>query len=94
MIHSIQIDLQSAVRNRCQQDRDHQPQKFISIEFSKTAGFSDRIKQASAGDDEKKRHHPPGGKNVPDLYPDKGMDILDMPIFQIKESGAVIQKND
>ena len=80
------------MRDRGEQDRDHQPQKLINIESHPTAGFPDSIKQACAGDDEKERHHPAGGKNVPDLYPDKSVDILNMPIFQIKKSAAVINE--
>ena len=81
------------MRDRGEQDRDHQPQKLIHIESRPTAGFPDSIKQARAGDDEKERHHPPGGKNVPDFHPDISVDILDMPIAKVKESGAVIKKN-
>ena len=82
------------MRDRGEQDRDHQPQKLINIESHPTAGFPDSIKQACAGDDEKERHHPTGGKYVPYLHPNKGMDIFHMPIAQIKESGAVIKKNE
>ena len=94
MSQSLQIYLQCAVRDRGQQDRDHEPQKLIHIEFRPTAGFADRIKQACARDDEKERHHPPGGEHVPCLHPNKGMDILNMPVAQIKESGAMIKKNE
>jgi hypothetical protein len=52
------------------------------------------MEQTRTGDDEKKRHHPAGGKNVPYLHPDKGVDILNMPITQIKKSAAVINKYD
>jgi hypothetical protein len=68
------------MRDRGEQDRDHQPQKLINIEFPPTGGFPEGIKQARAGDDEKERHHPPGGKNIPDFHPDVSVDILDMPI--------------
>ena len=91
---SLQIYLQCAMRDRGEQDRDHQPQKLINIESRPTAGFPDSIKQARAGDDEKERHHPSGGKHVPYLHPNKGLDIFNMPVAQIKESGTVINKND
>jgi hypothetical protein len=91
---SLQIYLQNAVGDRGEQDRDHQSQKLINIEFPPIGGFPDRIKQARAGDDEKEWHHPSGGKNVPEFHPDVGIDILNIPIAQIEESGAVIKKND
>ena len=94
MSQSLQIYLQSAMCDRGEQDRDHQPQKLINIESRPTAGFTDSIKQARTGDDEKERHHPPGGKNVPDFHPNVSIVILKMPITYIKESGAVIKKND
>ena len=94
MCQSFQVYLQGAVCDRRQKDRDHQPQKLINIESLPSAGFSDSIKQARAGDDEKERHHPPGGKNVPDFHPDVSIDILNMPIAKSKKLGAVIQKND
>ena len=80
MSQSLQIYLQSAMRDRGEQNRDHQPQKLINVESRPTAGFTDSIKQARAGDDEKERHHPPSGKNVPDFHPDVGIDIFNMPI--------------
>jgi hypothetical protein len=42
----------------------------------------------------KKRHHPTGGKDVPYLHPDKCIDIFNVPVAQIEESGTVIEKND
>jgi hypothetical protein len=80
--------------DRGEQDRDHQPQKLINIESPPTAGFPDGIKQARAGDDEKKWHHPSGGKYIPDFHPDVSIDILNIPIAQIKEASAVIKKNN
>ena len=80
MTQPLQIYLQSAMRDRGKQDRDHQPQKLINIESPPIGGFPNSIKQARAGDDEKERHHPPGGKNVPDFHPDVSIDILNMPI--------------
>lgn len=94
MCESLQVYLQGAVRDRCDQDRNHQPHKLINIESGPAAGFCDGMEQTRTGDDEKKRHHPAGGKNVPYLYPDKSVDILNMPITQIKKSAAVINKYD
>lgn len=86
--------MQGAVRDRREQNRNHQSQKLIDIESRPTAGFPDCIEQTRTGDDEKERHHPSGGKNVPYLHPDKGIDILNMPIAQIEESCTVINEND
>jgi hypothetical protein len=86
--------LQGAVRDRRKKNRNHQSQKLIVVESRPTTGFPDCIEQACAGDDEKERHHPSGGKNIPYLHPDKGIDILDMKITQIKESCTVVNKND
>ena len=61
----LQVDLQGGVGDRADDERNHQSQKLINIEFSPTVGFPDGIKQARTGDDEKERHHPPGGKDVP-----------------------------
>ena len=94
MCQSFQVYHQGAVCDRREKDRDHQPQKLIDIESRPTAGFLDSIKQARAGDDEKERHHPPGGKNVPDFHPDVSIDILNMPITCIKESGTVVKENN
>jgi hypothetical protein len=82
------------VGDRADDEWNHQPQKLIDVEFSPLGRFADGIKQARAGDDEKERHHPPGSKNVPEFHPDVSIDILYMPIAQIKKSGAVIKKND
>jgi len=82
------------VRDRRKQDRNHQSEKLINIESSPTTGFSDCIEQARTGDDEKKRHHPTGGKYVPHLHPDISINILNVPVAQVKESGTVIKKND
>ena len=81
------------MRYRCDQDRNHQSHKLINIESGPAAGFCDGMEQTPTGDDEKKRHHPAGGKNIPYLYPDKRVDILNMPIAQIEKSSAVIKKN-
>ena len=82
------------MRDRGEQDRDHQSQKLIYVKSPPTAGFADSIKQARAGYDEKERHYPSGGKNIPHFHPNVSIDILNMPIAHIKESGAVIKKYD
>ena len=91
---SLQVNLQGAVGDRADDERNHQPQKLINIKFSPLGRFADGIKKARTGDDKKERHHPPGGENVPELHPDVCIDIFHMPVAQIKKSGAVIQKND
>ena len=82
------------MRDRCDQHRNHQSRKLINIESGPAAGFCDGMEQTRTGDDEKKRHHPTGSKNIPYLYPYISINILNVPVAQIKESGAVIKKND
>ena len=93
MRQSLQVYLQGTACDRRDQDRNHQSKKLIHIESRPAPGFPDCIGQTGPGDNEKERHQPTSGKNVPHLHPDIGINILNMPIAQIEESGAVIKKN-
>jgi hypothetical protein len=49
--NQLQVYLQGAVRDRRDQDWNHQSHKLINIEFGPAAGFCDGIKQTRTGEE-------------------------------------------